>query len=226
MPYKIALVCVLLPLFTVHLTLTVSLLLENLEACVPYWSGCHSISATGRQYPEFFIFKGLMIPTAVFMMFYWLLLGTWLTHISDKRINPNFIVSIGCIAAVMLVVYTTTLGVVGEPYALARRIGVVFYFGFSSLGHVLLLLKLKLLDTHKLGIAPERKAIFYICIVMITSAIASAIAGFMWEGWDDWENAYEWTFSLLMISLFYVTARMWEKTAFTISLSLGKTSAS
>mgnify|MGYP000084537089 CR=1 FL=1 len=220
MPYKIAMICVLLPLFTVHLTLTVSIFLENLQACLPYWSDCHSISATGRQYPEFFVFKALMIPTAVFMGMYWLLMYVWLKQISNNKLQPVLITGFGCIAVFMLIVYTVTLGAVGEPYALARRLGVTVYFGFTAGAHLLLLVKFRKVNTQLLKISGEVKAMFYLCIVMLSTAVASAVAGLVWEeGWDNWENAYEWWFSLVMISLFYCVARMWKKTHFKVTFS-------
>ena len=220
MPYKIAMICVLLPLFTVHLTLIVSISFENIQACLPYWSDCHSISATGRQYPEFFVFKALMIPTAVFMGMYWLLMHVWLKQISDSKLQPILMTGFGCIAVLMLIVYTVTLGAVGEPYALARRLGVTVYFGFTAGGHLLLLVKFRKVNTQQLKISGEVKAMFYLCLVMLTTAVASAVAGLLWDkGWDNWENAYEWWFSLIMISLFYCVARMWKKTHFKITLS-------
>lgn len=220
-PYRIALVVVLLPLITVHLTLSISLGFNNLSMCVPYWADCHSISATGRQYPEFFVFKALMIPTAVFMFWYWLLLHDWLKQISNNRIRPHLITSLGVIASAALIIYTVTLGAVGEPYALARRLGVVFYFAFSSFGHLLLLSKMRVLDLQALNISTEHKWIMNVCAILVISGILSAIAGFLCEGWDDWENAYEWWFSLAMISLFYQVGVMWKKTRFRMTLSLG-----
>jgi hypothetical protein len=221
-PYKIAIVAVLLPLLTVHTTLTISILFGNLEYCLPYWSQCHSISATGRQYPEFFVFKALMIPTAIFMLAYWLILRVWLKQISNGRIGTRLITGLGVIASCALIIYTVTLGAVGEPYALARRIGVIFYFAFSSFGHLLLLRKLQLVDCKALCIEGEQKALVYICAALVISGILSAIAGFYWEGWDNWENAYEWWFSLFMISLFYLVARMWNTTGFQITFHLAR----
>jgi hypothetical protein len=188
---------------------------------MPYWADCHSISATGRQYPEFFVFKAFMIPTAVFMFWYWLLLHYWLKQISNHRIRPHLITSLGVVASGALIVYTVTLGAQGEPYALARRLGVVLYFAFSSFGHLLLLSKMRVLDLQALNINAEYQWIMNVCAILVFSGILSAIAGFLWEGWDDWENAYEWWFSLAMISLFYQVGQMWRKTQFRITLSLG-----
>jgi hypothetical protein len=222
LPYKIALACVLLPLLTVHLTLFISIAVNNLEGCIPYWSRCHSISATGRQYPEFFVFKALMIPTAVLMMAYWLMLHLWLRKISAQQVNPMMITTLGLIAAAALIVYTVTLGAEGEPYALARRIGVIFYFAFSAFAHLLLLAKLQLLNMQALRIENEQNAMFWLCSVLVISGILSAVAGYLWVGWDNWDNAYEWWFSLIMIALFYVVGKMWKKTQFTVVFEIRK----
>lgn len=215
MPYKLALICVFLPLISVHLTLSIGIIAQNLEACIPYWSECHSISATGRQYPEFFIFKALMIPTAIFMMAYWLVLHIWVTQLTDQA--PLFVTVMGITACVALIIYTVTLGAVGEPYALARRLGVVFYFSFTSFGHLFLLKHLDKIDTETLGIVKQQNRLLISCLALIFTAILSALIGFIWEDtWDRWENAYEWWFSLLMISLFYHVGLMWKRCHFTL----------
>lgn len=221
MPYIIALIAVFLPLVSVHLTLAIGILVGNLGPCIPYWSSCHSISATGRQYPEFFVFKALLIPTAVFMMAYWLLLYHWVRQLSNGKTSPNIATGMGLVASAALIVYTVTLGADGDPYALARRIGVVFYFAFTSFGHLILLRHLDNIDTAPLGIIPQQNRLTVSCIVLIGSAIASAFAGLLWEqGWDNWENAYEWWFSLLMISMLYQVAVMWKKTDYQIQLDV------
>ncbi|WP_371195917.1 hypothetical protein [Glaciecola sp. SC05] len=223
LPYIIALVCVFLPFISVHLTLAISIFFDNLALCIPYWQQCHSISATGRQYPEFFFFKGLLIPTAVFMAAYWLMLKHWLQSISDGRIKPRLITAMGLFAALALIVYTVTLGAVGEPYALARRIGVIFYFAFTSFAHLILLRHLEKLDTSSLNIAIYQKRLTWICLVLVSTAIISALLGFLWDdGWDNWENAYEWWFSVLMVAMFYQVGKMWQKTDYKITLTLSK----
>lgn len=220
-PYKIALICLFLPLVAVHLTLAIAIAFTNLEPCNPYWSECHSISATGRQYPEFFVFKALLIPTAVVMAIYWVLLRTWLMQLTNNQLKPRLMTAMGVTAGITLIVYTVALGAEGEPYALARRIGVVFYFAFTAFGHLLLLKHLDKVDTEKHGLAVYQSRLSISCIFLIGSAILSAIVGVIWETWwDKWENAYEWWFSLLMISMFYQTAQMWKKTQFTLTLSI------
>ncbi|WP_395341664.1 hypothetical protein PN836_019795 [Ningiella sp. W23] len=224
LPYIVALICVLLPFLSVHLTFAISVYFQNLSLCMPYWEQCHSISATGRQYPEFFFFKGLLIPTAVFMAAYWLLLNYWLKSISNGMIKPRSITIMGLFAAFALIVYTVTLGAEGEPYALARRIGVIFYFAFTAFAHLILLRHLEKLDTVSLCISLYQKRLTWICFILVSTAIVSALLGFFWdEGWDNWENAYEWWFSVFMVAMFYQVAKMWQATGFDVSLKLSKT---
>lgn len=221
-PYRIALICFLLPLVTAHTTLTIGISMGNLELCIPYWSQCHSVSATGRQYPEFFVFKAFIIPTALFMVAYWLLLHEWIRRVSGNSSNPRIITAMGVFACFALVLYTVTLGAVGETYGLARRIGVVFYFAFTSFGHLILLRHLDKLDTQALGIIPQQNRLSMSCMVLIATAITSAVVGYVWDDWwDNWENAYEWWFSVLMLSMFYQVGKMWQITGFDIDFRLG-----
>ena len=220
-PFRIALICVFLPLISVHITWLTGTLAGNLTPCMVYWSECYSISATGRSYPEFFVFKALLIPTAVFMFFYWLLLHKWMLSISDYRLTPHLISGLGFTACLALIVYTVTLGAQGEPYALTRRLGVVLYFAFSSFAHLILLSKLRHLNLELLAIGTEFRWLKLICGCLVVSAIISALLGFLWLGWDAWENAYEWWFSLIMISQFYLVGLMWRKTRFTLTAQIG-----
>ncbi|TDF42486.1 hypothetical protein EYS14_03795 [Alteromonadaceae bacterium M269] len=219
LPYRIAMLCVFIPFVTVHTTLTIGVSVGNLALCNPYWADCHSISATGRQYPEFFVFKALLIPAAVFMVAYWLLLYQWIQKVTEHTRKPSVVLGMGLVASIALIVYTVTLGAEGEPYSLARRIGVVFYFAFTAFAHLILLSHLDKIDTHKLGIVAQQNRLAISAIALIVTAIASAAMGYFFDDfWDRWENAYEWWFSLLMTSMFYHVGIMWRKTRYTVSL--------
>lgn len=220
--YKLAYACAILPIVSVHITLFTAFVFENLHGCNPYWRQCHSISATGRQYPEFFIFKGLMIPIAVLMMGYWFALHRWLGSIqaaSISSIGHKWILCLGVIAAMAMIVYTVTLGAVGEPYALARRIGVILFFAFSAFAHLLLLRVLNQRPLLELGLKADYQLLFRFCIGLIVVGCVSAILGFFWEPYQFWDNAFEWWFALLLMGQFFVVGKMWRRTSYTLSLS-------
>ena len=125
--------------------------------------------------------------------------------------------SMGLIASSALIIYTVTLGAEAEPYALARRIGVAFYFAFTAFAHLMLLNHLDKIDTYRLGIVIPQNRLAISCVVLIATAITSAVIGYFFDAfWDRWENAYEWFFALLMTSMFYQVGDMWRKTQYTL----------
>lgn len=213
-----AYLCAFAPIISVHLTLALAMSFDNLSTCIPYWSHCHSISATGRQYPEFFFFKGLMIPVAILMLGYWLLMRAWLTRLQLMNRQAQVLVTFGVVACIALIIYCVTLGAVGEPYALARRIGVVLFFALTSFAHLLLLARLsKSCYLKQISDFPIR-ALNVMCIFLLVIGIFSAFLGFLWQGYEDWDNAFEWWFALLMMSQFYLVGRIWDDSKFHISL--------
>ncbi len=218
----IAYLCAVVPILSVHLTLILAIYFDNLSSCLPYWSHCHSISATGRQYPEFFFFKGLMIPVAGMMFVYWLFMQVWLNQLQLINRRSKISVIFGLVACVALVIYCVTLGAVGEPYALARRIGVVLFFALTSFAHLLLLACLSESAYLERTSAQNTRTLKTMCAFLLVIGLFSALLGFLWEGYDNWDNAFEWWFALLMMSQFYLVGRIWNDTEFHISFSLAQ----
>lgn len=225
LPVWIARLCFIVPIACVHLTWLTGTLAGNLEPCITYWHSCHSISATGRQYPEFFLFKALMLPVAVLMALYWLMINVWWHKVSADSGRTNWIVVMGLIACIALIVYTVTLGSLGEPYKVARRTGIVFFFVMTSFAHLLLLRQL--LDAMTRKQLPEAISSLivrfkWLCFSMVISGLISGILGYVWAGWDDWENAFEWWFSGAMMAQFALLAQMFHRTGFSLSFHLEK----
>ncbi len=68
-----------IPLATVNVCYLVAVGLEHVPACIPYFSGCTSVSSTGRIAPERFIFLAGMLPSVVILMFFWQRFAMFLT---------------------------------------------------------------------------------------------------------------------------------------------------
>ena len=217
---SLAYACALIPTITVHLTLGVALWSDNLHACIPYWSYCHSISATGRQYPEFFIFKGLMLPAATLMVMYWYALYRWMEPIAAKKVSLKAVLWLGLIASLALIVYTLTLGAIGEPYALARRIGVILFFAFTAFAHLLFAAQLYQVKTLHPRVSTVCKQLLRVCQVLIVIGLLSSLLGFFWSGYKNWDNAFEWWFALLMMGQFVLVGRLWANSHYQLTLSL------
>ena len=165
-----------------------------------------------------------MLPLATLMLGYWLLLGTWLKQLHASSRLRKTILFLGCFACLALVIYTVTLGAVGDHYRLARRIGIVLFFVGTSFAHLVLLQGLVNLQKNSspalLIIAPWVKKMTYICAALVFGSAINGLLGFFWEYWDKWENAFEWSYSVVMISLFYIVGRMWQGTEFSISFAV------
>jgi hypothetical protein len=214
LPQQIALLCAIIPVISVHTTWLIASMMENLHWCLPYWHSCHSISATGRQYPEFFVFKAIMLPLATLMFGYWLLLNHWLKQLFASKALRRTVFILGGFACVALILYTVTLGAVGDSYRLARRIGIVLFFVGTSFAHLVLVKCLNDLPErakhYSSLISPWLKRMTIVCAALVIGSMINGLLGFLWEYWDIWENAFEWSYSLVMVSLFYLVGRMWS----------------
>ncbi|MGH8221600.1 MAG: hypothetical protein ACREQZ_01375, partial [Woeseiaceae bacterium] len=53
----------LLPILAIHACYLLAVHYAALPACIPYFDGCTSISATGRYAPASYLFRAVMLPT-------------------------------------------------------------------------------------------------------------------------------------------------------------------
>lgn len=220
---RIAYLCAILPIVTVHVCWLIAASAGNLEWCNPYWSHCHSISATGRKYPEFFVFKGLMIPAAVAMLAYWWCLKYWITQLYGKVKYSTAVCVLGSISAIALLVYTVTLGAEGEKFALARRTGVVMFFALTYMAHLLLIKILSLNSERQSFLLPSLKKLTVLSVLLLVIGAGSSLAAYVWDGYQYWDNAFEWWFALLMMGQHMLLANMWSVTNFRLTLNLDAT---
>ena len=57
---------------------------ETLPACNPFLDGCASISATGRKPPGSFLFRAIMLPYTVVLVFLWYYAVHWLRTLDTE----------------------------------------------------------------------------------------------------------------------------------------------
>ena len=120
------------PLVTINISYLMAVATEHLPACIPYLSGCTSVSATGRVAPESLIFKTGMLLSAVALPLLWHRSATFL-QTGGKRPSRVFLLRVfSLLAALSLTLYAVTLGIKGDDFRLLRRIG-IDGFAFSNL---------------------------------------------------------------------------------------------
>jgi hypothetical protein len=220
--YPLALVAGLLPIITIHISYLWAASNGHVEWCIPYIDSCTSISATGRSPPESYLFKALMIPSAMFLAAYWWYSCHWLVALGcTARKRRMILLAIAIAASVGLIVYSVMLGSIGENYRLHRRIGVTTFFGLSYLAQLLITNLLG--NTHLIRQRYSRWlqsleiSCLTVLLVGLTSIAISIIDDDLYHRIDD---AFEWTINLLLCTHVVISALLWKKTGFSSKVEL------
>ena len=120
------------PLVTINVCYVLGVSLDHLPACIPYLSGCTSVSSTGRIAPESLVSKAGLLSSAVILAFLWLRCATFLQLGGQTPSRLTVLRVLGFLAALFLALYSVTLGLREEEYRILRRIG-IDGFALSSL---------------------------------------------------------------------------------------------
>lgn len=213
-PHHIAWSVCLIPIIAAHGAFFLGLWEGVARECIPYFQGCTSISRAAREGNAIFIFRGLMMPTAALLVFFWYLQSTWLKAVTQK---PNKILFIlGSIGALFLILYVNFLGTEGDFYQFMRRYGITFYFALTVLAQMLSIRRLQ-----KTRLTLDRQSqkylkiqfilmILYWCLGIANVTIKAT--GVSWA--EQAENIIEWHFALYMSLYFGLTAMMWKRSQF------------
>jgi hypothetical protein len=208
-PVHTAWLVFLIPLLIVHAVWLWSTGLGVIDQCLPYWSGCVSISKAARSSDALFLFRAGMILNAALLIHFWLQVRQWLALYQVRTLALPIL---GITAALFLVLYANFLGTQGEFYQLLRRYGVTIYFAFTVLAQMLLVHRLLQL---KIG-AQLTQIKTGLCLWLLALGIISVLCNALLAGdaKDRWENIIEWHFALGMNSYFLLTALLWKKLDF------------
>jgi hypothetical protein len=219
----IALAAGLLPVLVVHTCYLLSVQAGLVPGCIPYVSGCTSISAAGRYGAAYFIFKGGMIPAAVAMAAYWVLCRRWLLSLgSGNTAAAKAMVILGVVSAAFLVLYAVYLGSKGDFYNLMRRYGVKFHLSFGVLAQILLVRELTRLPAALRTAIPRwivRGKLLTVGALLALGLASIPVGNFMPDK-DRAENVIEWLFAALMAGYYLLTAAAWRATDFRAMLGV------
>lgn len=210
-----------LPLVAIHLSYVLSAHHGHVEWCVPYVHSCTSISATGREPPAYFVFKGLMIPAAVLMAAYWVISAAWLRQMGcERHVWQRVLVTLGVLASVGLVVYALVLGWIGDAYRLQRHTGVLIFFSFTFLAQLLLTWLLE----QRPAIARGQTRLMHILQggVLLTLALglgSVAVAYLAPDLYKRSDDAMAWNFTVLLCLHVMLCAVLWQRTGLRASFA-------
>lgn len=205
---RLGLVCGIGQLLAVHLSYILAANAGHVPWCIPYWESCTSISATGRRMPEALLFKGMMLPLAVCIVFYWHHAGRWLTQrslVTDRARRWMF--GLGTGGAISLACYTLLLGADGQAVRLLRHIPAILSFTLTFLAQLLLARSVwRSAGPHgRCGPPWLAHALLGLSTVTLLTGISSVLLDLVYSGYDAIEDAIEWNLAALLNIQFILT---------------------
>jgi len=214
------LVTALIPIVALHLCYLLAAHLGHISWCFPYFPDCVSISATVRHSPERALFRAALIPTAVLMVIYWRLNAVWLDELGAQRtLAGRAMPWLGAVGVLGLFLYSSLLGEAGDPYRVARRVGMIMLYLGTYLAQLALTVQLG--PAVRAGVS----AAAYGSIRAICGAVAvlAALALLSWAFYDDYrryEDAFEWGLTLLLLGHTLAVYFAWRDSGFQARFSI------
>lgn len=203
----------LLALFTIHVCYLIAAAQGHVPWCLPWIDSCTSISATGRQLPEKLVFKPLMMLSALLAGITFWLAARWLVARGDEaRRTQRVITACGVVATMCIAVYTGALGEAGDQAKLLRKLGVTLGFALVFLGELLVLARvaaLRAANPANVASGPYR-LMFVLMALFVVLGVTSVLLSAVYSGYDRVDDAFEWTFALLLNGYLLALARLWH----------------
>ena len=203
----------------------IGLAADVLPFCNPFLDGCVSISATGRKPPGSFLFRAIMLPFSLVLVFFWYYAVLWLRAL-DAELRRSTLASVlisGLIGALAVVIYVTFLGTREPIYEFMRRIGI--YFGFVGTGFGQLFLSIALLRIAKLqpelSLGRIARTLLGLSIALFGLGVLNVVMKSILEDPDAMENRLEWLAALGLQVHFVITYFVWRRTGFKASVRVG-----
>lgn len=209
-----------LPAIAVPIAWVLSVQDQLIPACNPFVDGCVSISRAARHGLANYLFRAFMLPAAVLQALTWWLAAAWLFRLGAiSRRRAWMLAAIGVGAGVFLILYASFLGTEGNVYRWARRYGVVFYFGFTCIGMLVVAGAARNHAWRAPHWAPATLLALALALPGLGVINAFAPLYLPREATHDVvQNVTEWWGGLVFSVFFIVLAALWSVTRFGASL--------
>jgi hypothetical protein len=218
--WPLALLAGLLPLVGTLVAYTLSVRLDLIEACNPFFDGCVSISRAARNGLPNHLFRALLLPAAALQAICWMLCVAWLRTLDVAPTRKlGALPWVGAAAALFLVLYGTFLGTEGEAYRWMRRYGVVMYFAGTCTAMLIVADAARGLAFSSRIVA---RALPALCAALPLLGLASAFGPLLHasEGARAaLQNIAEWWGGLIFTLFFFAIAWLWRVSRFELRFS-------
>jgi hypothetical protein len=206
--------CSLVPITTVIVCATWSMQAGLAPACFPLLDGCLSISGACRPEPVIYLFRAVMLPMSLLLLWFWWLNKELLARcslIKQWQVRTVFVLSIT--GSSFLPLYVLFLGTEGPVYEFLRRLGIYVFFGATGIAQLLTTVYLRsttssLSQTHGSG-KPLLLAWKLQAVIVMSMLLIGPLNLLLKEILVDSrrvENVIEWNFALAMFSWYGLQA--------------------
>ncbi len=206
------------PLVTFNVCYLVAIGLEHVPACIPYISGCTSVSSTGRMAPESLILRAGMLPTAVILALFWHRCSTFLELGGQSGLRLITLRVLGVTAALSLIIYAVTLGFEGDVYRQLRRSGINGFALSTFLAQLLLVFSyrpMRIAATDKLW-----RWLIILCVALPLLSVASEVAKWAGAPRHGANNTVAGNACVVASAYYAVVARIWWQHGFSSQFSI------
>jgi len=195
------------PLVTINVCYLLGVALEHLPACIPYFSGCTSVSSTGRIAPESLISKAGLLSSAVVLAFLWHRCAAFLQLGGQTPSRLILLRVFGYLAVLFLALYSVTLGLREDEYRFLRRVGIDGFALSSLFAQVLFIVlyrPMRIDATQKLT-----RWLIALCIALPLLGIAAPLAKWAGVPRHAANNIVAWNAFVAVSAYYAVVGRIW-----------------
>jgi len=224
---KLSLWIFFFPLIAINLCLFISQNYEFLEGTIfivdqlgrsafsiPYLDGSLSISRASRTFPQYLIFKPIMIITAILLYYYWNNNNRLVNKYKITNINYKF-KTFGILSAIFLAVHSIFLGIKFDIqiYKLMRRVVLLLFIIFEIIAQGMLVYHFFKIKDKISRLINKKVLILKAILVSILATVAILSLPILADkGNTHFKHALEWNYFVGVVLFYLFTRFLWKRT--------------
>ena len=224
---KLSLWIFFIPLIAINLCLLISQNYEFLEGTIftvdqlgrslfsiPYLDGSLSISRASRTFPQYLIFKPIMIITAIMLYYYWDNNNRLINEYNYTDKNYKF-KTFGILSAVFLAIHSIFLGIKFDIqiYKLMRRVVLLLFIIFEIIAQGILVYHFFKIKDKIIRLINKKVLILKAMLVSILAIVAIlSLPILLNKGNTHFKHALEWNYFVGVVLFYLFTRLLWKRT--------------
>jgi len=224
---KLSLWIFFIPLIAINLCLLISQNYEFLENTffrvdyigrsafsIPYLDGSLSISRASRTFPQYLIFKPIMIITSIMLYYYWANNNILVNKFKFTNINYKF-KTFGILSAIFLAIHSIFLGIKFDIqiYKLMRRVVLLLFIIFEIIAQGILVYHFFKIKDKISRLINKQILILKALLVFILATVAIlSLPILLDKGNTHFKHALEWNYFVGVVLFYLFTRMLWKRT--------------